>query len=256
MIFRAARSGLTISKKLTAFTSILLPAKADPHGCRSRMHTRARWGLGHNGPTGAPATRDRHAGLQAIDLGYCGPTPGCVEADGLRAEPAAPESRPLREGRRDWVSRRTGQGAATPTRLPRCAAEGFVAREPARAGTPGRAGLYPRPSRYPKHEVTQRLPAMTSSTPSARPPTRSPTGSRPGADRSPPPRSPRQISRSAAPRYGRVRRTMSLRPSRFPHPRPARAPAPPARRPLPALRGWWPGSSPSFEPTLLGSALR
>ena len=61
--------------------------------------------------------------------------------------------------------------------------------------------------------------ARPSSTPSARPPTRWPTGSRRGGGRSPPPRRPHQPwpARSAGPRCGRVRRTAPPPRSRCPH---------------------------------------
>ena len=87
-------------------------------------------------------------------------------------------------------------------------------------------------------------PRPRSSTPSARPPARWPTGSRRGAGRSPPPRPPhqRRPPRSAAKRLERVRRTRPPRQSRCPRRRPARAPATAARRRLRVLRGWWPRS--------------
>ena len=125
--------------------------------------------------------------------------------------------------------RRRGGRRTTPPRGAAC------------GGVPGRAVTRPAAGTGDRDD---HAPRWRSSTPSARPPTRWPTGSRRGGGRSPPPRPPRRPwpSRSAAPHCGRVRRTGSPRPSRFPRRRPARAPATTARRRPPILRGWWPGS--------------
>ena len=133
------------------------------------------------------------------------------------AHPADPGWR-SRRGRRIRLPRRRFGGRIhrrTPNTVP---AASFPRRRAGRrttpprgaacGGAPGRAVT--RPAAGTGHR-DDHAPRWRSSTPSAKPPTRSPTESRPGAGRSPPPRPPHQLwpSRSAEPQL-RARSTNRL----------------------------------------------